>query len=297
MSIYGVSQKLSGNLAATSSASRNHQPAPQAQADAFHQSLKVRFGSSDPTEIQPVQGKIGDTTVNLTVGDMTAIPASAYVLPEFNDSASDSGVGGAIIRKFGRTALNDYIHLLQTRGPQQYGDAHVTPIQDGKYIIHVVSADSGRDKEFKTIQDSVYHALQQAQEKGCESIVMPTLGTGALGDLTDEQSAKAMLSGIKKFADEGGHLTITIAVADLNPNDLQKKFQAFQNVLESGSYVNAKPEVGTRWANPGGVVQENANVPPPPPTVQATAQRSHTFLESFINWLRNLPILKFFFGG
>lgn len=203
------------------------------------------------------QAKIGSVTVNVELGNMTAKKADAYIVPQFNSSASWGGVGGAVARAGASGGLQDYQDYLDKSGTQPFGQVVVTPAHGGnaKTLLHVVSVASEKENEFETVRTSIYNTLKTAEKEGIKTIGAPLLGTGIIGELTNEQSAKAMLSAIKSYAEEGGKpLEISFIIFDRNA-DAQQAFTAFRSVIETGAYKNVENEVGgreidlVRWFN------------------------------------------------
>jgi O-acetyl-ADP-ribose deacetylase (regulator of RNase III) len=186
-------------------------------------------------------GRIGNTSVQVSLGDMTQVKADAYLVPEFDSCVSLGGVGGAVYRGGAVSGMNAYEnHLKSNGGSQPFGAAIVTPSGGGnsKHLIHVVSVGSDRQEEFKTVQTSVYNALKAAAGKGIKTVVAPALGTGIIGQLTSEQSAQAMLSGIQKFA---------VEVGDQNQVQIviygdKRAQETFGRVLSSGTFSHAVAE-------------------------------------------------------
>jgi hypothetical protein len=75
--------------------------------------------------------------------------------------------------------------------------------------------------------------------------VAPALGTGIIGQLTDEQSAKAMMSAIDRFAKEAGKMDVSLVIY----GNIQA-FSAFKDVLVNQKYETAQRETGERQFDP-----------------------------------------------
>jgi len=191
-----------------------------------------------------VKGSIGGNTINISLGDMTAVAADAYIVPEFNSAASFGGVGGAIARAGASAGLNDYQEYIDKNGEQPYGQVILTPSYGGQsqHLLHVVSVGSGGDKEFSTVQTSIFNALKVAEANGIKKIVIPALGTGIIGRLSDEQSAKAMMSAIHDYAQSGGTpIEVSFVLFARQPTQ-----DTFARVLSTRSYENVASEAGSR---------------------------------------------------
>lgn len=195
------------------------------------------------------KGKIGESSVTVAMGDITKHVVDAYIVPQFTSCASFGGVGGAIARSGGEQGLNLYDQHVQANGEQQFGSALVTKSGGGnsKSLIHVVSVGSDRDQEFDTVRSGFLNALKEAQSHGFTKIAAPAMGTGIIGQLTGEQSAKAMMSALDEFMARGGK---SMDVSFVIYGD-QQTFKDFTNVLQTRSYEAAKSEEGQRDFNPG----------------------------------------------
>lgn len=202
---------------------------------------------------QHVEKQIGSVDVGLALGDMTATAADAYIVPQFEGGASEGGVGGAICRAGAeRGVIDEYEQRVKAAGGKlEFGSAFVTPSHGGQSdkLIHVVSVGSGREKEFRTIQRSIYTALEAAHADGSiKNIVCPVLGTGIIGSLTEKQSAMAMMSAVHQFdrkhPDSGIKMSFVVYGDPARPEN--PGLQALKQVLESGEYREGAPVVGQR---------------------------------------------------
>jgi hypothetical protein len=103
-----------------------------------------------------------------------------------------------------------------------------------------VSVGSDKKDEFNTIQTGFYNALKLAGNHGIRKLVAPAMGTGIIGQLTAEQSARAMMSALDQYTKEGG---ASIDVSFVIYGD-KEAYQAFADTLKSRSYENATREKG-----------------------------------------------------
>lgn len=198
-----------------------------------------------------VSGKIGNAEISIEFGDMTAKKAGAYIVPEFTSEWSPRGVGGAVIQGGGFDGMQAYQKNIIANGPLEFGDVLVTKSGGGnaEILLHMASVDSGADKEMSVVQQSFYNALKAAEENGISTIVSPAPGTGIIGDLTGEQSAKAVMSAIQQHEEEGGatiNVSFVIFRNPYSPEDAERDYEGYVNVLQSGSYENAVMEKGMR---------------------------------------------------
>lgn len=241
-----------------------------------------------PPTMPRTEGKIGNVTVSVAGGDMTQIKADAYIVPEFDDCISEGGVGGAIYRSGAGKGMEAYGKHLAEKGKLKLKDVFVAEAGGGKskYLIHAVTVGADKDTAFEVTKEGVYNALKAAQEKGVKSVAVPAIGTGIIGSLTDTESANAILSGVKKFADEGGEMDVCAVVYSTG-----KGFRDFSDVLKSKSYETAKPTSGTKQLSPAVFVSELSKtvaeaprkaymetqskkpVPPAPPFKQETVDK------------------------
>ena len=199
-----------------------------------------------PSKMQYTTGNIGNVTVNVALGDMTAIKADAFVVPEFQTRVSEGGVGGAIWSKGAGKGMEAYEKHIKKHGKQEFGSVVVTDAGGGNSskLLHAVTVGSGAENEFTTIQTAVYNALRTAQEQGMQSVVIPQMGTGIIGSLTSEQSAGAIMSGINQFNADGGKMDVSVVIYGS-----QNAYNTFTNSLQNHSYTEAQPEVGTKEFN------------------------------------------------
>jgi O-acetyl-ADP-ribose deacetylase (regulator of RNase III) len=114
-------------------------------------------------------------------GDIADQQADAIVNAAGTSLRMGSGVAGAL-----RRAANGPINEdAMSNGPVDLGDVAVTDAYDldAEYVIHAAAMPhygDGRATE-TSIRDAARNALEKADELGCESIVIPILGTGAAG--------------------------------------------------------------------------------------------------------------------
>jgi O-acetyl-ADP-ribose deacetylase (regulator of RNase III) len=199
---------------------------------------------------------IGSVVVHLGLGDMTEATVDAYIVPQFQEGPSEGGVGGAICRAGGQLGvIDEYEGIVQKAGGSvEFGKAFVTSSHGGnsRQLIHVASVGSGIEREYNVVNSSIYNALVGAKAANINSIVSPVLGTGIIGALTDDQSARAMLSAVRRFDAEnpGSGIQITFVAYGNPQNKNHPTFQALKRVLAEEEYVGATPVVGQREFDP-----------------------------------------------
>lgn len=114
-------------------------------------------------------------------GDIAAQTANALVNAAGTSLRMGSGVAGALRRR-AKGPINEE---ATSKGPIDLGAVAVTDAYelDAQYVIHAAAMPhygDGRATE-DSIRAATRNALQTAEELGCESVVMPVLGTGAAG--------------------------------------------------------------------------------------------------------------------
>lgn len=185
---------------------------------------------------------IANASIEIILGDLTQVPADAYVVPQFKNGASFGGVGGSVARSGALTGMQEYDTFVSAQGTQPFGKALLNESGGGnaKYLAHVVSVGSGRENEFCTIQTCIVNALGICTGKGLATIATPALGTGIIGDLTSEQSARAMLSAVHEHI--GSHQEpFTFKVVIYGD---RAAFNAFVDVLKNKLYLLKSTPVG-----------------------------------------------------
>ena len=188
--------------------------------------------------------KIRNIEVNVVLGDITSLRVDAYIVPQFDDALSEGGVGGAVMRAGALSGMNAYQEYIDKKGALNFGEGIITKSRGGnsKFLLHVASVGSGMEREFDTVRKAVFFALQLAENHSVSSVATPALGTGIIGDLTDEQSAKAIFSAIDEFSKTGKSVRSVSLVIYGNP----KAVACAESVLQSKAYRNVLNETGGR---------------------------------------------------
>lgn len=114
-------------------------------------------------------------------GDIASERADALVNAAGTSLRMGSGVAGAL-RRGANGPINEE---AMSKGPVELGEVAVTDAfdLDTEYVIHAAAMPhygDGRATE-ESIRQATRNALLQADERGCESVVLPVLGTGAAG--------------------------------------------------------------------------------------------------------------------
>lgn len=114
-------------------------------------------------------------------GDIAETRADAIVNAAGTSLRMGSGVAGALRRRGGE-ALND---AAVEAGPVGLGEVAITDAfdLDADIVIHAAAMPHSGDGQATeaSIRDATRNALEAADEHGCESVVLPVLGTGVAG--------------------------------------------------------------------------------------------------------------------
>ncbi|WP_411962861.1 macro domain-containing protein [Haloferax sp. YSMS24] len=131
-------------------------------------------------------------------GDIAAQSADALVNAAGTSLRMGSGVAGALRRR-GGSELND---AAMAKGPIELGAVAVTDAfaLDADYVVHAAAMPhygDGKATE-SSIRDATRNALEAADERGCESLVVPALGCGVAG-FELEDGARIIAEEIRAF--------------------------------------------------------------------------------------------------
>jgi O-acetyl-ADP-ribose deacetylase (regulator of RNase III) len=210
--------------------------------------------SDIPIAISSFEGEIGDMKVRLVHGDLTREKLASVMIPQFADRGSDGGLALAFSQAFGHDISKDYRSYLELRKrPLDYSALVCVPDKEsGRWLLHAATVRSGTERAFETVGRAVQNALNFASENNLRSVGIPALATGPEGELTNKQSALAILNAIHKFSavhrrKSYPRLEITIGLWDWKSG---QKFRAFRQELLSRRFENVQPELGQRVHDP-----------------------------------------------
>jgi O-acetyl-ADP-ribose deacetylase (regulator of RNase III) len=114
-------------------------------------------------------------------GDIAAQSADALVNAAGTSLQMGSGVAGALRRGAGREINEEAV----SKGPVDLGEVAVTDAYDldTQYVIHAAAMPHYGDGQAtrESIRAATRNTLERADELGCESLVIPALGTGVAG--------------------------------------------------------------------------------------------------------------------
>lgn len=168
----------------------------------------------------------------------------AVMVPQFIDGASYGGVGGAIARYGARSGMNEYDEYAQ-KNKLSFGDVYMSASGGGqaKYLLHLATVGCKADTSFACTVTAVCKALFLADEIGIKTVAIPAVGSGIIGTLTLEQSAKAIFKAVAHFAERAKSVqTVTMVVYGTSAAPAQE-------VLDSESYITAGNEAGQKEFN------------------------------------------------
>ncbi len=141
--------------------------------------------------------KVGETTLEITRGDITQQETDAIVNAANKRLAPGGGIAGAIHRVAGSGLWKECKELNGC----ETGDAKITSGHELKadHVIHTVGPIySNSEKDEQDLRSSYRRSLEVAVENDIDSISFPALSTGAFGYPVEEASEIA-LDEIKDF--------------------------------------------------------------------------------------------------
>ena len=146
-------------------------------------------------------GRIGRTTVELRVGNITKIPADALVNAANASLSGGDGVDGWI-HKIGGPSIMAQCRII---GSCPTGNAVVTSAGDlpASYVIHAVAPRyTGKPADNDLLRAAYLNALARAEEVKIKTIAFPSLGTGAYG-FPVEQAAPIAVDAVGRHVSSG----------------------------------------------------------------------------------------------
>lgn len=134
-------------------------------------------------------------------GDIADQSADALVNAAGTSLQMGSGVAGAL-RRGAHGPINDE---AVSKGPVDLGEVAVTDAYelDAEHVIHAAAMPHYGDglATEKSIREATENTLTKADELGCESLVVPILGTGAAG-FDFETGARIVCDAIWQYESE-----------------------------------------------------------------------------------------------
>ncbi len=143
---------------------------------------------------------IGNIEITIKRGNIAVEKADCIVVPEFNDCASYGGVGASLTDCGMRKGLDIYNEAVEKK-PLESGQVMITEsgLKNIK-LAHVATVNAEKDEQFRVVFEAVLRLLAEAEKQGITTIAIPELGTGIIGSLTQEQSARAIFAAVNQFS-------------------------------------------------------------------------------------------------
>ncbi len=144
-----------------------------------------------------MQKTIGNTTLEIVQGDITALAVDAIVNAANKFLAHGGGVALAIVRKGGLSIQTESAALVAKRGPLSTGNAVITGggKLPARFVIHTVGpvwSEHQPAEADRLLCKAVRSSLALAEENGLKSIAFPAISTGIYG-FPIERAAPLML--------------------------------------------------------------------------------------------------------
>lgn len=174
---------------------------------------------------EPVEYRIGNSTIKLQHGDLTSLPVDAFVFYAREDLNLGSGYGTAIQGRGGVAIKKE----LDKIGNVKMGEAVITGAGklNSKYIIHACGPKFQEAGLEEKLRKCVYSSLKLADASGLASLAFPPMGCGFYGVPLD-LSATVMLDCLKSFLENGSTLEeVIICVIDY------RDYVPFRNVMRT----------------------------------------------------------------
>ncbi|MBL4885095.1 MAG: O-acetyl-ADP-ribose deacetylase [Planctomycetaceae bacterium] len=147
-----------------------------------------------------MQVRIGDSVIELVLGDITEEKTDAIVNAANSQLAGGGGVDGAIHRAAGPTVIQQTNELYPQGCPT--GEAVITEAGrlKAKYIIHTVGPvwRGGKHHEEADLRSAYRNCLELAARHGCQSIAFPAISTGVYSYPLD-LATEIAISEIRQF--------------------------------------------------------------------------------------------------
>jgi O-acetyl-ADP-ribose deacetylase (regulator of RNase III) len=146
--------------------------------------------------MEPLERKIGPTTIRLVSGDLTERDVDAIVNAANSHLQHGGGVAGAIVRKGGRIIQeeSDAIGFVPVGGAAITGAGKLK----ARHVIHAVGPRMGEGDEDAKLARAIASVLDLAGKKGLASISVPAISAGIFG-FPKDRCARILVGGIAAF--------------------------------------------------------------------------------------------------
>jgi O-acetyl-ADP-ribose deacetylase (regulator of RNase III) len=157
--------------------------------------------------MKTMKKSIGQSTLELAQGDITALPVDAIVNAANVDLQHGGGVAWAISRKGGPKIQEESDAIIATRGPLQTGEAVITSGGNlpARFVIHTAGpiwVDQSATESDRLLRKAVRSSLALADENKLKSIAFPAISTGIYG-FPVKRAARLMLDEAAGFLSGG----------------------------------------------------------------------------------------------
>ncbi len=148
--------------------------------------------------------RIGETVVELIMGDITEMDTDAIVNAANSQLAHGGGVAGAISRKGGRNIQEESDTWVYAQGEVAVGSVAITTGGNLKaqYVIHAVGPRMGEGEEDTKLKNATINSLKFAEKHSFKSLAFPAISTGIFG-YPVTRCAEIMLSTVIDYIREG----------------------------------------------------------------------------------------------
>jgi O-acetyl-ADP-ribose deacetylase (regulator of RNase III) len=171
----------------------------------------------------------GRSAIELTVGDITRVPADAIVNAANSSLAGGGGVDGAIHRAGGPAIMAD---LERRYGRHRHCPTGRAVISDAgnlpaRWVIHAVGPiwQGGTAGEAELLANAYRSSLQLAAEHGARTVTLPSISTGVYG-YPIGQAAPIALETVRAFLDSPPSGSIELVTFVLFSRDTHDVFEA-----------------------------------------------------------------------
>jgi O-acetyl-ADP-ribose deacetylase (regulator of RNase III) len=129
--------------------------------------------------MEPLEIKIGGTTLRLVSEDLTERDVDAIVNAANSHLQHGGGVAGAIVRKGGQIIQeeSDRIGFVPVGGAAMTSGGKL----HARHVIHAVGPRMGEGDEDAKLRNAINSVLMLAEEKGLTSISVPAISAGIFG--------------------------------------------------------------------------------------------------------------------
>jgi O-acetyl-ADP-ribose deacetylase len=171
---------------------------------------------------------IGDQTLELVQGDITAQEVDAIVNAANSRLAGGGGVDGAIHRRGGRSIMTE----TDRRYPQgcPTGSAVISDAGElpARYVIHAVGPvwSGGEGGEESLLAGAYRRSLELAVENDCDRVAFPAISTGVYGYPLEQAARVSLQTTIDFLRGHGKPQLVRFVLFD------QRAFTVFERVLK-----------------------------------------------------------------